>query len=235
MPGLNCSKLTYFDEIQDIDNLFGFFKVRVEAPLGNYLGLLPVRKGGGLTFPLGIWEGWYFSEELKFAKENGYKITVLSGYSFSREYKVLDSYINKVYAIKSNPINPTQKSMAKSLLNNLLGRFGINLEKAITEVLTSKEFNSKMLMHKITSYKWISDNKVLVTYVPKLDYDIIESHGLDLLKVLNKFEDKELQGQNVTSVVISAAVNAYARIHITKIKLDIFKQGVLCTILIRIV
>lgn len=100
MPGLNCSKLTYFDEIQDIDNLFGLFQVRVEAPLNSYLGLLPVRIAAGLTFPFGKWEGWYLSEKLKFAKENGYKITVLKGYSFSKESKVFDNYINKVYNIK---------------------------------------------------------------------------------------------------------------------------------------
>jgi hypothetical protein len=88
-----------------------------------------------LTFPLGTWEGWYFSEELKFAQENGYKITVLEGYNFSREKDVFKSYINKVYKFKSNPKNPTQKSMAKSLLNNLLGRFGINLFKPITKIM----------------------------------------------------------------------------------------------------
>ena len=73
--------------------------------------------------------------------------------------------------------------MAKSLLNNLLGRFGINLEKPITEILSRKEFDNKMLMYKIMSYKEISNNKVLVTYIPKLDYGIMASHNLDFIKL----------------------------------------------------
>ena len=56
---------------------------------------------------------------MKFAKENGYNIKVLKGYNFNREKDVFKSYVEKVYCIKSNPINPSQKAMAKSLLNTL--------------------------------------------------------------------------------------------------------------------
>lgn len=80
---------------------------------------------------MGKWEGWYFSEELKFAKENGYKINVLEGYTFSREVDTFKDYINNIYRKKANAVNKTQKVIAKSLLNNLLGRFGINLEKPV--------------------------------------------------------------------------------------------------------
>ena len=39
------------------------------------------------------------------------------------------------------------------------------------------------------SYKDISDDKILVSYVPKLDYDIITDHGLDFMKFANKYRD----------------------------------------------
>lgn len=155
MPGLICSKLNYYDDNQDICSLFGFYYCSIDAPLNSYLGLLPLRTHTGLIFPLGKWEGWYFSEELKFAKEQGYKIKVHKGYSFSRESNVFSKYVNKVYRIKAEPVNPSQKAMAKSLLNNLLGRFGINLEKPISEVLSYETFKKKMLMCKIISYKQI--------------------------------------------------------------------------------
>ena len=226
MPGLNCSKVSYFEGCEDIDSLFGFFYCRIETTLDGYLGLLPVRTEiGGLSFPLGQWEGWYFSEELKFAKQHGYKIKVLKGYIFDRNANVFTDYINKVYPIKSNTTNKSQKAMAKSLLNNLLGRFGINMDKPITELLNRDVFERKMLMNKITSYKELSDDKYLVSYIPKLDHDIITSHGLDFMKFVNKYKDKEIQTLSTTSVVISAAVTAYARIHISKLKLDIMNQG----------
>lgn len=60
---------------------------------------------------------------------------------FSKEDDVFKDYVNTIYKIKSNPINPTQKSIAKSLLNNLLGRFGINLDKSTTEVMSSQIFS----------------------------------------------------------------------------------------------
>ena len=49
-----------------------------------------------------------------------------------KKKNVFTNYINKIYDIKSNPINPSQKTMAKSLLNNLLGRFGISMDKPVT-------------------------------------------------------------------------------------------------------
>lgn len=115
--------------------------------------------------------------------------------------------------------------MAKSLLNNLLGRFGINLEKPTTKLMDSNTFYQKSLMYKINSYKTVSENKVLVTYIPKLDPEVIKGHGLDLVKIANKFKDNELQGFSFSSVVISAAITAYARIHMAKLKLDILNNG----------
>ena len=218
MPNLTCNKILFYTNNQDIDTLFGFFYCSIEAPLNGYLGLLPIRADKGLNFPLGKWEGWYFSEELKFAKKYGYKIKVFKGYSFNRESNVFTKYVEKVYDIKSKPINASQKAMAKSLLNNLLGRFGINLEKPVTEVLSHKAFENKMLMCKIMSYKEISNDKVLVSYIPKLDYEIIKSHNLDFIKIVNKYKDKELQSISTISVAISAVITAYARIHISKLK-----------------
>jgi len=224
MPGIICSKLNYYTN-KSIDDLFGFFNCIIEAPLDSYLGLLPVRDKSGINFPVGKWKGWYFSEELKFAKVNGYKINVIEGYSFNREVNVFKEYVDSIYRLKSNPINVIQKSMAKSLLNNLLGRFGISLDKAITEIVSEKYFDRISSMHKVTSYKRISSENILVSYVPKIDNDIINSHNLDIIKVLNQFKDKEVQYLNVSSVAISAAVTAYGRMYISNLKLNILKNG----------
>jgi hypothetical protein len=56
---------------------------------------------------------------------------VLEGYTFSREVYTCKDYINNIYRKKANAVNKTQKVIAKSLLTNLLGRFGINLEKPV--------------------------------------------------------------------------------------------------------
>lgn len=107
----------------------------------------------------------------------------------------------------------------------MLGRFGINIEKAITEVMSTKRFKEIAPVYKVNNHIYISDQVVLVTYTPKLDPDMISNHGLDFMSALNKYTDNEIFGVNNTSVAISAAVTAYARIHITKIKLYILSQG----------
>jgi len=115
-----------------------------------------------------------------------------------------------------------QKQIAKSLLKALLGRFGIAIDKPITQILSDKTFNEKSLINKITSYKPISNSKVLVSYIPKLDSEIIKANDLDLVKLLSKYKDSEIQERNVTSIVISAAVTSYARIHtlLARVKLS---------------
>jgi hypothetical protein len=223
MPGLQCKNITYYVPICNLSNLFGFFYCKIKTPDNLYLGLLPVRNANGLSFPLGTWEGWYFSEELKFSQENGYSITVLKGYDFSKQHRVFDSYISEIYKLKANPTNKSKKSLAKSLLNNLLGRFGISLDKPITEVLDENMFDVISMRHKIMNYKVIAEDKIMVSYTQNLDAGIIQEHGLDITKILDEVKDRESQPLNVTSVPISAAITSYARIHITKLKLDILK------------
>lgn len=141
MPGTECSKENFINTNKSIKNLFGFYYCSVESNKNGYLGLLPVRTKDGLIFPLGKWKGWYFSEQLKFAEENGSKIKVIKGYSFCRNKHVFKDLVKDVYNIKTNPKDNTQKQTAKSILNNLLGRFGIRLEKSVTKVSSGKSFN----------------------------------------------------------------------------------------------
>ena len=120
--------------------MFGFFYCEIETPKDLYLGLLPVRGKGGLSFPMASWSGWYFSEELKFAQENGYNIKVLKGYIFNRESDVFSTYVQDLYRIKSNTKNPVEKTISKSLLNNLLGRFGLDINKPKTVLVNENKY-----------------------------------------------------------------------------------------------
>jgi len=53
MPGLLCTKESFYNENKNIDDCFGFFYCEIETPLDSYLGLLPIRNAGGIEFPLG--------------------------------------------------------------------------------------------------------------------------------------------------------------------------------------
>lgn len=115
--------------------------------------------------------------------------------------------------------------MAKSLLNNLLGRFGIRLDKSITKIVSDKTFDIICAKNRVISHHEITSNRILVTYTPILDPEIIKSNKLDILKLASKYKDEGSQSSDSTSIPISAAVTAYGRIHISKIKLDILSKG----------
>lgn len=60
MPGIECTKLTYVNYNEYIDNLKGFFYCDIETPENAYLVLLPVRNNTGIQFPLGKFDCWYY-------------------------------------------------------------------------------------------------------------------------------------------------------------------------------
>lgn len=219
MPGLTCSKILLTTDT-NIDNLFGFFYCIVDTTnvTNKYLGLLPLRLKG-LIFPHGKWEGWYFSEELKFAKLHGYNISVLKRYEFSRNKDVFKGYRDDIYNHKVNACNSTQKHIAKSLLNNLLGRFGIDLNKYETNLYSNEEFEALLHVRDIKGHSTIG-NSHLVSHSTGLNYNLIAELGMDVSEVLKNHSDSEVKPQSASSIVISAAVTAYARIIITKHKLE---------------
>ncbi len=107
----------------------------------------------------------------------------------------------------------------------MLGRFGIKINKTISGIVSTNTFNYLSTRHLVVSYKIISEDKILVTYDTRLDLNLIKSLDLDFIKILNKYGEKETQTPSATSIAISAAVSAYGRIHISKLKLDILKLG----------
>ena len=89
------------DKVIDLDNFFGFVKVDVYCPSTVERPLLPTKYKGKTIFPTGMWSGIYFSEELKFASKNGYKIEVYKGYTFNKVSNGFDEFIDHFYKIKA--------------------------------------------------------------------------------------------------------------------------------------
>jgi hypothetical protein len=162
---------------------------------------------------------------LKFAQNNGYKIKVLNGYIFNKCFNTFKDYVNTIYQHKVNNVNTVERSISKRLFSKILGRFGIKLDKFISDIVSFKRFSIMRLINKIIGYQILSKNKILVSYVPDLNVNIIKSNNLDLVKLSKKYKDKERIGYENSSVVISAAVTAYSRIHILQLKLDIMELG----------
>lgn len=157
--------------------------------------------------------------------ECGYKITVIKGYNFNKEYNVFNDYINNLYQVKSTTKNVVERSVMKSLLNNLLGRFGLNINKPITELVNLEKLDLLMTTRHCNSFTKITDNDFLISYFPSISKNICEMHGVDYIKALSENNIKDCNEFNDVSLVISAAITAYARIHMSKVKLDILSKN----------
>ncbi len=164
---------------------------------------------------------------MKFAQLNGYKIKVINGYQFSRQANVFRSYIDSVFEHKSNNKNPVLRSICKLLLNSLLGRFGLDLEKFVTKIVDENIYTEILATRKISGDHPITNKHRMVTFNPEISKELCDSFDIDIVKATNKSKlimDNSSQGLKHVSVAISAAVTAYGRIHINKLKKDILSQ-----------
>jgi len=88
----------------------------------------------------------------------------------------------------------------------------------------------------INSHVQLNDDKHLINYNKEIDIDICNKSCIDIGKISDILGDdeynKEKSGYDNVSVAISAAITAYARMHMSKIKLDILNKGVAGSLLL---
>ncbi|KZT15563.1 hypothetical protein NEOLEDRAFT_1081995, partial [Neolentinus lepideus HHB14362 ss-1] len=228
MPGSDCYFIESFeDKGLDLDNLFGFFYARVKTN-DLYIGLLPVHKDNRLICPNGEFDGIWTSEELKFAKSKGYEITVIKGYQFNKVNNIFNDFIYDLFNKKRNS-SGFLKLIYKSLLNNFLGRFGLNIIKPITQTVNKEKRDYIFSTRIVHSHTLLNEDKFLITYTPTISKEICSEHGLDFMKVLEKESKTNIENNldlfKDVSIATAAFVTSYARIFINKIKLEILENG----------
>lgn len=232
LPGLKTSYMVFYNYNVDIDKLFGFFYCKVTSPsnpIFKYIGMLPYRNSkGSLTFPIGSWEGWYFSEEFKFAAKLGYKIQVLKGYNFDTIEAPLKNYIMSLDSIKSNPRNKAERQIAKLLSNSSLGRFGMSPEKPVTRLVTIDEHNWLLSTRIVIDSIAITEESFLDTYINSVNKEVCEKYGLDFFEVKtkeNSNESKRKQSNDFSSISTASAVLGYSRIRMAEAILYVLNNG----------
>lgn len=172
---------------------YGFFKVKVKAPLDLITPALPYKiqtKNGKRTlFPVGRWESWYFSEEIRNKIQYGYKFKIIEGYLFDKK-NIFYSFIQKLYGLKCKYDSDNPKYIiAKMLMNSLYGRFGLNPEERESLIVSDED------------YEDILFNKKQVKQIPLLSGKVLVSYEKDT---------DEINLNNI-SISVSAAISAYSR------------------------
>lgn len=233
MPGLNS---TFIEDLSgkglELDHLFGFFYAEVETN-NSYLGLLPLKNENGNFYPNGKFTGIWSSVELSYAKSKGYSIKVLHGYQWDKVNHIFDSYINELFKEKQEK-NYGSKTIIKSLLNNLIGRLGLKLEKPLSKIVTHSEKLEILKTREVFSDKEINEDFSLITFNPKISREIINQHGLDYQSVLKNEKifninkptsnNKDTNFKDI-SIATAAMVTSYARVFMHKAKYNILQKG----------
>eukprot|EP00253_Pinus_taeda_P008177 PITA_08177 len=86
-------------EGQELSNLYGFIEAYVVCPSTITRPFLPYRDHHNtLLFPTGKFVGVYYTEELKFSRDLGYRIVPLRGYLFEEKISPSDSFISTLFS-----------------------------------------------------------------------------------------------------------------------------------------
>jgi len=203
---------TYFSgDITKIDkNAFGFFYCNVTTPenLKHPIIQTRIKTSDGIrtVAPLGTWSDMVFSEEMYNAIKFGYKFEVLWGYTFESDY-VFDSFVNDLYKIrldypKSDPMN----YIAKILMNSLYGRFGMNDNFVISQIMHKVDYDKFEKLDKdnsIIDVIELDDNLLVQSKNPNIELDTLLDNGSEVHNI---------------NISIAAAITGYARIHMSQFK-----------------
>lgn len=93
--------------------------------------LLPVRYNGKLVFPTGKWRGVYTLLELREARNAGYDIKLLKGWTTTNAVYPFTEYVTDLYGLRQDAKKRGDKikdTVYKLLMNSLYGKFGAGKE-----------------------------------------------------------------------------------------------------------
>src|SRR6266567_3793113 len=203
---------TYFsgDITKKDKDAFGFFYCNITTPnnLKHPIIQTHIKTSEGIrtVAPLGTWKDMVFSEEMYNAIKFGYKFEVLWGYTFESDY-IFTTFVNDLYKIrldypKSDPMN----YIVKIILNSLYGRFGMNDNFVISEIMSKKDYEKFEKLDKDNSILDVIDldeNLLVQARNPKVELDTLLDNGSETHNI---------------NISIAAAITGYARIHMSQFK-----------------
>jgi hypothetical protein len=227
MPTLvHYPSITAFETSLRSGEFFGFVQCTVQAPFtstpAGYIGILPIKLQSRLICPGGTFVGFFFSEELLFALNNGYTLlSIKLAYKFQRGENTFKQLIQKLNEMKIEAqLNnqPTIRNIAKLLMNSMYGRFGMKTENVKHQIVDIQGLEKLMKKYNILGQINLGQ-QILVSYTLN---EVLTTMGSnpkpEFVNVLESMPHN-------TNVAIAAAVTAYSRIIINQYKLKALEQG----------
>lgn len=200
----------------------GFYKVSVVAPSMD-IPVLPYRTSNGkLIFPIGEWEGTYYSDELLLAKDHGYTITPIEAVVFSESRDFLHKYVDEFTRVKE--LGGAYRPIGKLFINSLYGRFGFRQNNEVTVIIDNHMVNYYSNRYDIIDNVAIG-KFTLLTYISKpvlqyyKDSNLFSEYAKDMRRFKREFRYTE------SNVALAAAITALGRIHLYNDICSVQKHG----------
>lgn len=129
----STKKMPVGEPERGVFNIFeneGLIKAKVKVKKNTHIPILPYRKESKLIFPVGEFEGWWWSSELKKAVEENQieDYDIIDGYVFETE-KRFEDFGKALYENKKNANDDVEYTITKLLLNSFYGKFAQQREK----------------------------------------------------------------------------------------------------------
>ena len=265
-PEILFSDFKPFDSLPD--RVFGFIYCKILPPFSLYIPVLPMRYGkpSKLLFPLcnlcaenqltsvcnhSIEErciiGTWFSEEIKLALQNGYKILdVFSVYHFKQSgTDLFDSYIKTFYKLKilasGKPDSCVDDESLQKYVDAMLKCEGIDLRGEVFELNTGLRLVAKLMLNSLWGKfgsKKIHSSIDFCTSIQDL-FIFFNDSGLTVTNVVDVAENMVyavhekksvdyLSLNNVNNVYIASCTTAHARIILYKYLSKVDSRAVYC-------
>lgn len=166
-----------------------------------YFGFLPVKHKEKLIFPIGEFSGIWNFNEIRFAIEcNVIDILKVDYIIYSKPMESpFVSYVDTLYEEKKHGKNRIEIEIAKSLLNNLYGKFA---------------------QRKKTVFEYVDDYTILSHYINELqkNKDLISIHLFNQTRndAYLELENRKMQNMMHTIPVFSSYITSFARVHLLK-------------------
>ena len=205
--------------LSSLNDFFGFVYCTVTTPEDLTNPILPRRENVNgrdtITLSRGTWDGWYFSEELKYAVTQGYIVTPQTGIQFNRGKGVFNSYIEHFFNLKKKAIG-VSRVFANTILNCLYGRWGMADRAEHMRIIERGKAYTFDVNYRLISH--VSDRYSLVGVTGRMNKDITKIlKEAELIKSTEVSQATPRYGK-ATAVHVAAAIAAYARVSINDFK-----------------
>jgi hypothetical protein len=195
----------------NLSNFFGFARAKIITPDNLKRPFLSTKtEDGKLIYPLGSFEGVYFSEVLLYALKLGYNIELIEGYQYERGSNIFNSYINDLYNKKKDCQDNGDivgRTLYKLQANCFYGRFGMTEFDVDCDLVPYSKFEEIASNYPLKSASFINDLSMLEYEDISFDKSSVDTQEHD---VEDQDEDNCASGSDKEDVPLDTSLGTKA-------------------------